>query len=874
MFLSHEQTQLLSALFGGLEDPESVRRIVETIAGRTSIRTQTLMVWPRERLFEFIKKHGERAISDRLFQLIFKVYFNEHEIELFSKLFESLNIELESSDDLVIPNLDRPLKLKAADASVRHLLSHCPERSVQRVVEYLRLRDENWEPLGPALHSAQQLKRKDDAPPVTKSPTQVSEDFTTIDRVLIDQIVATSSHAESALDEDEIDDLIQTLVALNPKRKRSYFVLGYADVLVSDRTLDFERQEFDDERRSWYLTGALLGFLRQRRENELVALLQARGDDFRRAVDAKGPGLVLAKNLIPDLVRLGRIGEAVKLVTAHCKHGGLRVAKPALEEVVRLLRINSAPDAMALVRPLWDAYGDVSAEETAALTRFRRDLARRLAQCLQAHGDFSKAEELLAKFAGSGSEEDQARILADRGLVAARVKSVFELVLPSEPAERRLRTEALRTGEEYFAKSLSSGVVVSSMYALGQLKFLEWRLEGERDASKRDEAIRLLQSTITQMRLTEAAAAYERSGILGQSLFMLTVLTLHRLSPTDINAAMELWRQITIEAGSFPDEDLRLLLEVAGMTTDTRAISFAESIWHHRRGEALDLVLNTGLIERSSMLRRELHEYVRAEGIPHAVQRRILVQLIPVLLRLHEEREAEAALDLLETIAEGDESLGEISQFLSHPSNYEPAWTEVEALWAIVRLTRKAGEDEHATKYLETLFYRVRDQDVDVAEGIVDLMSAWHYDADVIRRLQASLPTRTVVSGRLDSEGRLRHGESAKVTFVGGNEAQERYDGSIRDFLASEYPGITISFHHTGWTSNWGQQLSALVKECNHSDAVVIMTMMRTMLGRRLREALQKPWIPCVARGETGVRRSIVRAACVAVSLRMRAAKH
>jgi hypothetical protein len=82
-------------------------------------------------------------------------------------------------------------------------------------------------------------------------------------------------------------------------------------------------------------------------------------------------------------------------------------------------------------------------------------------------------------------------------------------------------------------------------------------------------------------------------------------------------------------------------------------------------------------------------------------------------------------------------------------------------------------------------------------------------------------------------------------------------------------PGLHITFRHTGWSSNWGRQLDGLRKDANASDAVVLMTMMRTTLGRKLRAGLSKPWLTCAATGRAGILNSIREAARIGLQARL-----
>ena len=865
-----QKVEAISRLLDDVPTPPAYRALIHSFAKDTNMREQTLASWERQRLVEFLAQRAEMALAPPLWIWLFELHLKSNCKNSLNHLLAALN--LNAGQELMIPQLTARLRPEAATAAVNLVLSNHPFDEIAVTVDVLRLTNEYWEPLGPAIDEGRAARGLvDEPPPVAKDLEGVLRDFTTLDRVLIEQVVATSSTSEAALDDDEIDDLVQTLIALNPRRKRSYFVMGYADVLIPDRELDFQRPEFDDERRGWYLAGALLGLARKHDTAGIESVLEGQDEIFRRAAATRGCGTAIAKALLPELVAAGRIGEASLLVNSQIEAGGPVLAGIVLGQAVTLLRRNAAADAMALLRPVWEVMADLPEGADARQQRFHRSLARRVAQCMQSQGDFVAAEQLLGQSCEAGSEEERAKLLSDRGLVAGRFRSVFELTLPDTADDRQIRINTLAAGEPLFTEALSlqPRCIASALFALGQLHYLRWRLDGESDTGKRDTAIGLLQGAATQMRLTDAASAFERSGLLGHTLFMLTVLLMHRMEATDINAAAEHWRLVDQAAGKLPEDDLRLLLECADMLSDARATVFAESVWSYRRSTSLALVLSPARLERSDSLRRDLFDMAEDSATPPDVQRKILTTLVPVLLKLGDKEHAESGLDALEGAGESDDGIHEVMQFLSQPSNYAPAWTEADALWALVRLARKTGNDEAAARYLQTLFYRVRDSDAEQAGQIVDLLGTWRIGGDLATRLQDALPTKVSENGQ-DENARLARGERLQVVFVGGNETQARYDEKLATGLAARYPGLQVTFRHTGWTSNWGQQLPGLVKECNQADAVVIMTMIRTMLGCRLREQLQRPWVACVARGEKGMERSILHAAHIALRQRTR----
>jgi len=85
----------------------------------------------------------------------------------------------------------------------------------------------------------------------------------------------------------------------------------------------------------------------------------------------------------------------------------------------------------------------------------------------------------------------------------------------------------------------------------------------------------------------------------------------------------------------------------------------------------------------------------------------------------------------------------------------------------------------------------------------------------------------------------------------------------IRSAIQRDWPGTEVQFEHTGWSSNWGREVEKLKKLVRESDAVVLMSMMRTKLGRTMRAALNdppRPWVPCTGTGRQAMEQSIRKA--------------
>ena len=124
-----------------------------------------------------------------------------------------------------------------------------------------------------------------------------------------------------------------------------------------------------------------------------------------------------------------------------------------------------------------------------------------------------------------------------------------------------------------------------------------------------------------------------------------------------------------------------------------------------------------------------------------------------------------------------------------------------------------------------------------------------------------------------DLEERLAAGERVRVLFVGGNEIQARYDDWVAQKIEETWPGVSVRFEHTGWGSDIGREFERLRRIARRCDAVVLMVMMRTTLGQKLRAALNdppRPWIACTNTGRDTVFRSVQEAARVGLAERLR----
>jgi hypothetical protein len=371
------------------------------------------------------------------------------------------------------------------------------------------------------------------------------------------------------------------------------------------------------------------------------------------------------------------------------------------------------------------------------------------------------------------------------------------------------------------------------------------------------------------MRSSQWEEVYRDMGILGRCHFILAVLKMHSLDAADGREAIAAWRSITDSAGLLPKQDIRALLDAAEMHDSALAVEIAESVWRYRKEEAIEILRDGSWISKSPELMTQILSFAKNEDSPRSERVRLWCSLIPGLNRQNEIHAAQEGLDDLEGLSDDPALAPVILEFISDARNTDPAWSPNELTWARLRLLRNLGKDAECTEILRRRFYAVRDSSPWEAEQILATADDWGIDSEVREEIASRMPRKS--EERIDSvDARLLGGERVRILFIGGNETQAQYDQDVVENLRSKWPGVDVQFEHSGWSSNWGRLVDRLLHLGNAGDAVVLMYMMRTMLGRRLREGLTKPWIPCTSTGKGGMLASISRAAVVAVEQRIK----
>ncbi|MCG5535066.1 hypothetical protein [Ectothiorhodospira mobilis] len=886
-----ERSRAVIAFLERLRDPAArLERVcdatLKTLARRKRFRVETLKRMGNPQLAEVLLPHVPAVLGAREWTLLFLGYFADYKTAIMCRFLDLCGVEHDERG-FVVGGDERIRPPRYMEAVTATLVESFGVREVALYFGVLRLMDPDlWHFLEPVLPGlwreleAQGEKPEEGAGPVSCAPTparegggalDVSEDFTQLDRVIIEQILATLSRQDRALTPDELVDLVESVHALDTGRQRTYFHLGFLDALLPGRAAEMNRPEMNDGRRHWYLSGLLAGHVRQR-DHEAVKTCLRRHADALRAASAipGGAGASLVNEVYPYLLEAGFTQEAIRLLRGQRRHLTARTVRRVLESAARALHAGEAELANVLLVELKEGmpHAALDAEEQRELHPL---LERRLGQALQARGNFAGARTLYQGLLESGGGEDPG-LLADMGLVLGGFRSLEELELPQDAEQGRNLLAQLRNGRPYFSQALErfGRAAVAAHYALGFMGYLTW-VEAEGLDAGREEALDHVNEALVGLMSDAASLAAEHHALLDRCRFMQSVLLMARLDRGSARAAMEAWRAIAGEMPALAGLGVQRLMECADLVDPALAAEIAEAVWRRHGESAPGIVERPEWIARSAYLLDALLALCReSAGRDKAGQWRLWSSLVSAALSAGRVEMAQEGLDALESLAADSRFCQPLLAWLEAPERVDPAWSETEVLRARVRLYRRLGKDAEAFAQLRALFFALRDTRPVEAGQILGLFR--EYGASPEHYADLSLPAgEAAETGQeADLDRRLQEGAEVTVLFVGGNETQARHAEEVIRTVAADWPGVRVIFRLTGWSSNWGREVDALARQAAEADAVVLMTMMRTLLGRALREALNdppRPWVPCTGTGRGALVESIRRAA--RVGLRM-----
>ncbi len=703
-------------------------------------------------------------------------------------------------------------------------------------------------------HAEEDQPEQDDP---TRQPS-----FTTLDRLLILAAVDTAQGIEGALNEDQLDDVVDELVKLNASRHQSYFHAGFRDVLF-DKPVGEKLPATNKSRLRWYWTGAVQGWARRERWDCIVREHATNPVITELCSGATEASVAAVRHIAEALRQQGQTTEIARFVKVRALVGQPVLFKLLLDAATELLGKGDAAKALPLFELLMKTRRELERRGVSPTERMLLDAHRRMAHCLRHLHQHRRARRLLGDLLKQDPDPNiRAMVHADLGLLAGGFDALEEVVLPLRHDELAGFLERLAKGVVHFQQSVDIDTAYSAHghYCLGVLAL--GRAVNDNEFT---DAERHLQ--FTRIRFSETADSYSNSLVEHANLYF-GIAKAQQLSADKLAHAADVMTRSMASGARIPDYLIEQTIEVLVLAEEKEDLHrVVSAIIDAEGGRVLDeLAKCEPALDHCPTLCAALKARAQNEGRTSSAQ---AADLRSALLGFQKQGNPEAAaeaLDGLDKLAQNGVGVPEFLELLEDRSRYEPAWDWDDATIARARCLEAHGRYLDAVHVLQELFHRLATQEreagLDDAEGVLDRIRGYGIDPSSYSNLTDRYNALTAQESEAVPSPEGRPPQAISVLVVGGAEQQARAEDMVRQKLQDTDPHIRVSFIQTGWTKNWGRKFGEIEGAMASHDALVIMRFMRTHLGRRIREKWTGgPWRSCWGRGHGAVAEAVTRAA-------------
>lgn len=697
--------------------------------------------------------------------------------------------------------------------------------------------------------------------PEQDDPTR-QPSFTTLDRLLILAAVDTAQGIEGALNEDQLDDVVDELVKLNASRHQSYFHAGFRDVLF-DKPVGEKLPATNKSRLRWYWTGAVQGWARRERWDCIVREHATNPVITELGSGATEASVAAVRHIAEALRQQGQTTEIARFVKVRALVGQPMLFKLLLDAATELLGKGDAAKALPLFELLMKTRRELERRGVSPTERMLLDAHRRMAHCLRHLHQHRRARRLLGDLLRQDPDPNiRAMVHADLGLLAGGFDALEEVVLPLRHDELASFLERLAKGVDHFQQSVDIDTAYSAHghYCLGVLA-----LGRAANDDEFTDAERHLQ--FTRIRFSETADSYSNSLVEHANLYF-GIAKAQQHSAAKLAHAADVMTRSMATGARIPDyliEQAIEMLVLAEEKEDLRRV--VSAIIDAEGGRALDeLAKCEPVLDHCPTLCDALKARAQNEGRTSSAQ---AADLRSALLGFQKQGNPEAAaeaLDGLDKLAQNGVGVPEFLELLEDRSRYEPAWHRDDATIARARCLEAHGKYLDAVHVLQELFHRLATQEREAglydAKGVLDRIRRYGIDPSSYSNLTDRYNALTAQESEAVPSPEGGPPRAIRVLVVGGAEQQARAEDMVRQKLQDTDPHIRVSFIQTGWSENWGRKFGEIEGAMASHDALVIMRFMRTHLGRRIREKWTGgPWRSCWGRGHGAVVEAVTRAA-------------
>lgn len=674
--------------------------------------------------------------------------------------------------------------------------------------------------------------------------------FTAVDQVLLRATLAVANQVHGAPSPDQLRSAVEEFVRLNADRRSSTFHLGF---LAATDAPASSAGRLQGDRLRWFHFGRICGLIHRGDEAALVQECLENRRTVAEIIKHRLMGAIVTGGVTRALM-IDHAPVAAQLLGTrdHPLPGALDLYRDVYWRARTLVITERSAEAEPLFATLEDLPLRIN-DEVAERQR-HADLVRRRVNCKRSLDDFAAAELLLDTV---GLADLDHRTLAEhhaeRGLVAARIRHLSHLSFPASESDRLALRERLQHAQRHFATALEHDPQdLRATYALGVLAACEHDHASALSLLERAE-VGLIRDPVLS-----------RTALVMYCRFHRAVATLALLETGTDAAAVDSAVQ-SLREGYRPPLNTVLeaieALETHGSRHTARFVAAAlEAVADL---EPLVPTVVALLPEHHETLLRPVLGLVAQTRLSRAARLELHVATMRTAARLGDEEtllSSVEALDELVTVACDVELDQRWADLLGEDAVLRETLEPAEADLLRAGVLQRIGALDTAREVIVQLFYRI-------AQGSLD-----RYEPDdlleLLERLgtppEELLPLERLIRREDSGSHHATLPRPVQVLFAGGNETQERYQSQIEEALTDRYGSdLTIRWFSTGWDMNWAKDAERIEAAMPSADAIVIMTYMRTNLGRRLRKSANVhdlTWRSCTGQGRASLERSIISA--------------
>lgn len=674
--------------------------------------------------------------------------------------------------------------------------------------------------------------------------------FTGLDRALLKSAVAVYAGVVGAASPEAFRRTVDEFVHLSVSRPSSYFLHGFTAALDPDLPAPAE-SELDGERRRWLLFGQLAGHINAGNRHALAQLCLAHRLQVAELVAHPLQGDSIVGGVVRALMEEHAPVAAVLLrARRHDFAGSWELYRDVYGWARVLVVTERAAEADALFAGLQEL--PLHDPDAWTLQQRRADLLRRRVTCKRSLVDFPSAEAMLDQVDLQGLDDRSVAALdAERGLVAVRAQHLRHVTFASETGDASGVVERLSPGRKHWEEALQHNPDdVRACFCLGVLLAADGEPVRAAALLERAEAGLIADPVLSE------------TGMLERTRFHRALVGLQALQPGTDSAgvdalvrALDMGYRPPVEAVVDATESLQAHQSAQTGRFLARAAASLDASW-------VLAPLVAGLVAAHHDL-DDLAEQLAADP---AVAATLRFDLLKTLVRkvgraggTGQDQVVEMIEELLvEACSTGLEERWE--RLLREDEGLRQALEPAEADMLRVPVLQRLGRLDDARGVVTMLFYRAaqgglpRYDPYDLLQFVSELGGA---EQEVARLAQALGPRPA--DNDVDAETRLP--SPVHVVFAGGNETQAQHQQEIEERLADKYgPALRVTWFTPGWGKNWMADADRVEAVLPSADALVILTYMRTNLGRYLRRAASAHdvvWRSCTGQGRVSMELSI-----------------